>query len=258
MLLDAGLLLGRQGPVQVIGQQDFEFGASDPAHTAALFCRRAAAREPDRPARGSISISRFLRESAALPRSRDTPVLQDPAESPFPATPATASAARLAASRWLRGRPACRRPRRPTAVVFSITGSRSSSESVPGPVCFAVIVDQQIPRHPPQPNRKRTLPGPEILKRPEHPQKNFLRQILRFVIRSREAVANGIYPPRVNAHQIFPSGFLAGQAPLNDQVIGVQGDLPRVMGAGGGRADPHHHLPNCRHRFHRRCLFSRT
>src|SRR4029079_18750903 len=71
--------------------------------------RRAAAREPDPPARGSISISRFLRESAALPRSLDIPVLQDPAESPFPATPATTFVALLATSRWLRVRLACRR-----------------------------------------------------------------------------------------------------------------------------------------------------
>ena len=129
--IDRGLLIGGQSPVEVIGQQDLEFVASNPAHTAALL-------KPPLPQRASqigppavrISISQYLRVFAALPRSHDTPVLQGLAESPFPATPATVSAARIAASRWLRGQLACRRRAPVTAVVFSITGRRSSSDSV--------------------------------------------------------------------------------------------------------------------------------
>ena len=77
------------------------------------------------------------------------------------------------------------------------------------------MVDQQIPAQPRKPYRKRTLPGPEALERAEHAQKNFLRQVLRFMVRAGEAVADRVHTPGMDLHQVLPGGLLAAQAALD-------------------------------------------
>src|SRR6185437_7443846 len=47
MLLDGGFLFAPERAVQIIGQQDFEFGASDSAHSAT--CRRRMRAKSARP-----------------------------------------------------------------------------------------------------------------------------------------------------------------------------------------------------------------
>src|SRR5690348_15323754 len=132
MLLDNGPLSHRQGPIQVIRQQHFEFGASNPVHTVARLsppvCLRRIRARSARPRfnldftvpSGICSTSAISRYSSSS-RSRRITVSRNSGDSLCSADCNISLASRPASM------PSARAA---TAVVFSITGSRSSIDSV--------------------------------------------------------------------------------------------------------------------------------
>ena len=78
-----------------------------------------------------------------------------------------------------------------------------------------VMINQQVPRHPREPHRKRTLAGAKQPQRLEQPEKNLLRQILRFAVGSRKPITNRIHPARVRPDEILPRRLFAGQTALH-------------------------------------------
>lgn len=84
------------------------------------------------------------------------------------------------------------------------------------------MVDQQVARQPPQPHGKGALAGAEILERAEHPQKDFLRQILGVLVGAGKTVGDGVHAPRMRPDQVVPGGRFPAEAPLDELAIGVQ------------------------------------
>ena len=84
----------------------------------------------------------------------------------------------------------------------------------------AVVIDQQISGKPVQPDGERTFAGPEALQGLKNTEKNLLRQVLRLFRSSREAITHGVDAARMQADQLFPSGFVGHSCtapPAGDQ-----------------------------------------
>src|SRR6185437_1342151 len=58
--------------------------------------------------------------------------------------------------------------------------------------------------------------------RPEHPQENLLRQVLRLGAAVGKPEAEPVHAARVHAHQFLPRGLIAAQTSRNQAEIGIQ------------------------------------
>ena len=83
----------------------------------------------------------------------------------------------------------------------------------------AIVVNQEITRHPGQPGMKAAFRAAEGLDGLENPQEHLLRQILRFLHAVGKTEAEAVYLPRVLPDEILPGGFIAVQTSRNERLV---------------------------------------
>ena len=167
----------RQRAVHVIADQNFELRA---VHTAS-FCFRSSRASSARPRlirdftvpSGICSTSAISRYSISC-KSRKITASRKSGES-FCRVACRISLASRPATAWS-GRAERRRP-------GFLEHRKLLFDRIRNPLltCSAIMIDQKVTRHPRQPGAETSLPPTgNVLQRAEHPQENFLRQILRF------------------------------------------------------------------------------
>jgi hypothetical protein len=78
-----------------------------------------------------------------------------------------------------------------------------------------------------------------------------LRQVLRFLIRSRETVADGVDAARMRLDEVLPGGFLAAETALHEIKVLIQGKSPTLLKqSSGGQRLRRVNLSDCGDRCH--------
>ena len=114
-------------------------------------------------------------------------------------------------------RPANKPSVRECCAVFSSRTAKLLFNSVGYPVLLgsAIVIYQQIPGQPAQPDRERTFACPEAPERLEYAQKHFLGKILRLALLVCKAIADRVHTPGMGFDQLFPGALFSAQAALN-------------------------------------------
>ena len=219
MALHLGLAVRRERAVHVIADQFFQFCA---VHTTS-FCFRSRRASSARPRlillftvpSGMSSTSAISRYSISC-KSRKITASRKSGES-FCRVACRISLASRPASAW-----SGRDRRRPTRL-FQHRKLFLDRIRHPLLTCTAIMVDQQVTRHPRQPRVKAAFRAAEALNRLENPQEHFLRQVLRFLRAVRKTETQAVHLPRVLPDKFLPGGFVAVQASGNEGLVQAVG-----------------------------------
>src|SRR5215813_8683161 len=92
--------------------------------------------------------------------------------------------------------------------------------------CTAVMIDQEVTAQPSQPGDEGAFHRAVAFQRPEHPQKNLLRQILCLGITSGEPVAKPVNTASMQPDQLLPTGRVTAQAPFDKREVEIQAGFP--------------------------------